>query len=68
MTTFPVYSVDKVRETKVQLGTLVERRRTDRGNNIAGLLKHVGLAEDPVRYRDHSKNLSYAITSLTRGE
>jgi hypothetical protein len=39
MTTFPVYSVDKVRERKVQLGTLVERRRTDRGNNIAGLLK-----------------------------
>jgi hypothetical protein len=39
MTTFPVFSVDKVREKKVQLGTLVERRRTDRGNNIAGLLK-----------------------------
>lgn len=39
MTTFTVYSVDKVRERKVQVGTLVERRRTDRGNNIAGLLK-----------------------------
>ena len=39
MTTFTVYSIDKVRERKVQLGTLVERRRTDRGNNIAGLLE-----------------------------
>ncbi|OIP34712.1 MAG: hypothetical protein AUK27_06470 [Deltaproteobacteria bacterium CG2_30_66_27] len=39
MTTFNVYSVDKVRERKVQVGTVVERRRTDRGNNIAGLLK-----------------------------
>jgi hypothetical protein len=39
MTTIPVYSVDKARERRVQVGTLVERRRTDRGNNIAGLLK-----------------------------
>jgi hypothetical protein len=39
MKTFHVYGVDKVRERKVPLGTLVERRRTDRGNNIAGLLK-----------------------------
>ena len=39
MTTFTVYSVDKVSERKVQVGTLVERRRADRGNNIAGLLK-----------------------------
>lgn len=39
MTTITVYSVGKDREGKVQVGTLVERRRTDRGNNIAGLLK-----------------------------
>ncbi len=39
MTTFTVYRFDKVRERKLQVGTLVERRRTDRGNNIAGLLK-----------------------------
>lgn len=39
MTTFTVYSVDKVHERKVQVGTLVERRRTDRGDNIVGLLK-----------------------------
>jgi len=39
MTTFTVYRVDKVRERKSPVGTLVERRKTDRGNNIAGLLK-----------------------------
>lgn len=39
MTTITIYSVDKVRERKVQVGTLVERRRKDRGNNIVGLLK-----------------------------
>jgi hypothetical protein len=39
MTTITVYSVDKVRDRKVQVGTLVERRRTDRGNNFIGLLK-----------------------------
>ena len=38
LTTITVYSLDKVREKKVQIGTLVERRRTDRGNNIRGLL------------------------------
>lgn len=39
MTTFTVFSVDKDQERKVRVGTLVERRSTDRGNNIAGLLK-----------------------------
>jgi len=39
MATFTVYSVEKARERKVQVGTLVERRRTDRGDNIVGLLK-----------------------------
>jgi hypothetical protein len=39
MTTFTVYRVDKVREKKLPVGTLVERRNTERGNNIAGLLK-----------------------------
>jgi len=39
MKTITVYSVDKVRERKVKVGTLEERRRTDRGNNIIGLLK-----------------------------
>ena len=39
MTTIPVYCIDRAREKRVQVGTLVERRRADRGNNIAGLLK-----------------------------
>jgi len=39
MTTFTVYRFDQARKMKVQVGTLVERRRTDRGNNIIGLLK-----------------------------
>ncbi|MGA8754684.1 hypothetical protein [Candidatus Deferrimicrobium sp.] len=38
MTTFTVYRFDQAGERKVQVGTLVERRRTDRGNNIVGLL------------------------------
>jgi len=39
MTTITIYSADKVRERRVQVGTLVERRRKERGNNITGLLK-----------------------------
>jgi hypothetical protein len=39
MKTITVYSFDKVRKRKVKVGTLEERRRTDRGNNIIGLLK-----------------------------
>jgi hypothetical protein len=39
MTTFTVYRFDKGRDKRVQVGTLVERRGKDRGNNLAGLLK-----------------------------
>jgi hypothetical protein len=39
METFMVYLVNKRRASKIQVGTLVERRMTDRGNNIVGLLK-----------------------------
>lgn len=39
MTTFTVYRFDKDRDSKVRVGTLVERRGRDRGNNIVGLLK-----------------------------
>ena len=39
MTTIAVYSVDKPRARKVQVVTVVERRRMERGNNIVGLLK-----------------------------
>ena len=33
-----VYRVDYVRKTKVWIGTVVERRGKDRGDNLAGLL------------------------------
>ncbi len=39
METFMVYLINKQRASKIQVGTLVERRGTDRGNNIVGLLK-----------------------------
>ena len=39
MKTFTVYRFDKVRDKKVQVGTLVEHRGNERGNNLAGLLK-----------------------------
>ena len=39
MTTFSVFRIDKARDRKVQVGTLVERRGRDRGNNLAGMLK-----------------------------
>lgn len=40
--TFLVYLVNQGRASKVQVGTLVERRTRDRGDNIAGLLKLAG--------------------------
>jgi hypothetical protein len=39
MTTITGYRLDEVRQGKTQAGTIVERRQTDRGNNISGLLK-----------------------------
>lgn len=33
-----VYRVDYVRKTKVRIGTVVERRKRERGDNLAGLL------------------------------
>jgi hypothetical protein len=38
MKTVSVYRVDYVRKTKVRIGTVVERRSKERGNNLAGLL------------------------------
>ena len=34
-----VYRVDYVRKTKVRIGTVVERRRKERGDNLIGLLR-----------------------------
>jgi hypothetical protein len=39
MGTCQVYLVNKQRASKIPLGTLIERRRTERGNNIVGLLR-----------------------------
>ncbi len=33
-----VYRVDYVRKTKVRIGTVVERRTKERGDNLSGLL------------------------------
>jgi hypothetical protein len=37
--TFTVYQVDEMGKSRVRVGTLVERRIKDRGNNLAGLLR-----------------------------
>jgi hypothetical protein len=39
MRNIPVYGIEKGKEKKIPLGTIVERRNKDRGNNIIGLLK-----------------------------
>ena len=39
METCKVYLVNKQRASKIPVGTLVERRGAERGNNIVGLLK-----------------------------
>jgi len=38
MTPVSVYRVDYVKKTKVRIGIVVERRRSERGDNLAGLL------------------------------
>ena len=39
MPTFLVYCHDKETDTKIPLGVLVERRKTDRGDNHNGMLR-----------------------------
>jgi hypothetical protein len=34
-----VYRVDYVKKTKVRIGTVVERRTKERGDNLSGLLR-----------------------------
>ena len=34
-----VYRIDYVRKTKVPIGSVMERRNTERGNNLIGLLR-----------------------------
>ena len=38
MTPVTVYRIDYVKKTKVKVGTIFERRRKDRGDNLRGLL------------------------------
>lgn len=38
MTPITVYRVDYVNKTRVRIGTIFERRRKDRGDNLRGLL------------------------------
>ncbi len=39
MKSVTVYRIDYVRKTRVPIGTVVERRKTDRGDNLLGLLR-----------------------------
>ncbi len=39
MKNITVYHVDYVRKTKVPIGTVIERRTRERGDNILGLLR-----------------------------
>ena len=39
MKNITVYRVDYVRKTKVPIGSVVERRSEERGNNLIGLLR-----------------------------
>ncbi len=39
MRSVTVYRVDYVRKTKVPIGSVLERRRTERGDNLIGLLR-----------------------------
>lgn len=39
MKSFPVYEVENGRPSPDPIGVLVERRETDRGDNLSGLLK-----------------------------
>ncbi len=34
-----VYRIDRVRKTKVAVGTVIERRKKERGRNLIGLLQ-----------------------------
>jgi hypothetical protein len=39
MKPFPVYRIDRSKAAKIRIGVLEERRKSDRGDNLAGLLK-----------------------------
>ncbi len=39
MSAFTVYRIDPPESGRIPVGTVVERRKNERGNNIAGLLR-----------------------------
>lgn len=39
MKSITVYRIDYVKKTRVPIGTVVERRKKDRGDNLLGLLR-----------------------------
>jgi hypothetical protein len=39
MKAYTVYQIDHIRHVKEPVGTVMERRKLDRGNNFEGLLK-----------------------------
>lgn len=39
MSAFPVFRIDPSGTGRVPVGTVVERRQNERGNNVAGLLR-----------------------------
>lgn len=39
MKSVTVYRIDYVKKTRVPIGTVVERRKKDRGNSLLGLLR-----------------------------
>jgi len=41
MESFPVYRLDRKKKTKTRIGTIVERRKGERGSNLVGLLRIV---------------------------
>ena len=41
MESFPVYRLDRKKRTKTRIGTIVERRKGERGSNLVGLLRIV---------------------------
>ncbi len=54
MQSVTVYKIDYAKKTRVPIGTVVERRKKDRGDNLLGLLRvarktYSSLAQDSIQ-------------------
>ncbi len=54
MQSVTVYRIDYAKKTRVPIGTVVERRKKDRGDNLLGLLRvarktYSSLAQDSIQ-------------------